>query len=162
MDDLLSKYNSKTSGEKRRFLGRSVIAAVVGVIVLAVIANKYSPPQNSATPNLADSYTIQESIMDTATLSEAGYQLAQDIYNKAASSPEAKQMTAQLVLEAPDGLVDHYGKQVPGPYIMGDIAVTNLDEVRKYADYAAYALDTKATYAIQIKDLKYAELLKNE
>ena len=54
---------------------------------------------------------------------------------------------------------DKYGNNVPGPYIMGTLEVSDLDEVRRYHDESAFAVRAKINMVspIQLSRASLAE-----
>lgn len=59
------------------------------------------------------------------------------------------------------GVEDKYGKAWDKDQEMGEVAIGDSDEVRKYADASTYAVNdrVKAQYVSQIKGLKHSNLL---
>jgi len=89
------------------------------------------------------------------TAALAGQYLARDIWSTAKSHPEIKQIEATIELTG-DKIVDSYGKEEKGPYIMGTIVESDLNEVRKYESADAFWVSAHAAmYGVQIKGLKY-------
>jgi hypothetical protein len=50
---------------------------------------------------------------------------------------------------------------VAGPYILGTLHVHDLDEVRKYTDAGSFGIASKDSYALKIKGMDFANLLKH-
>lgn len=94
------------------------------------------------------------------TADEAGFDIAEKVYRAASGHPELHEVDVEVELIVGGGLVDKYGKEVPGPYLMGTVPVRDLEEVRKYADEGSYAIHNKEEYAAQIRDLQYAYLFE--
>ena len=104
--------------------------------------------------------TIKHSINSESTANLAGYEIAQLVYQAATKHPELREIAIDCDLMVAGGVVDKYGKTVDGPLNMGTIRVTDLDEVRKYADQGAYALHNADDYETQIRGFQYSYLLK--
>lgn len=151
---ILPNPKPKMSKLKLGCLGLLVVFGIfilILIIVIAVIPGEHVTIQGT-------SGHMEHSIL-ADTMSGAEYDVASVVYETSTGHPELKQLTLTLELVAPGGLVDKYGKVVPGPYIMGDITVTNLDEVRKYTGATEYLQQYQTDYYVQIQGLKYSEQL---
>jgi hypothetical protein len=70
--------------------------------------------------------------------------------------------TIEVTLELTgDKVVDKYGKELQGPYIMGTIRKKGdeLEEIRKYANKETYSLDVVDQMTINIQSMDYGNLL---
>jgi hypothetical protein len=131
---------------------------IIGILILiGAIADYFGPSVSieGSTGHIKHTLLVN-------TMSTAEFDVAQVVYQAAVKHPELKQIDVDLELGALDGLVDQYGKTVPGPYTMGTITITNLDEVRKFADEFSYERQYQIDYQLQLQNLKYSEQLKNE
>ena len=95
--------------------------------------------------------------LDTAEL--AGNTVAQKVYLAAKKHPELKSISLELELNVAGGAIDKYGNTADGPFIMGTITVSDLDDVRKYADKFSYARENDRRFGYQILEMKYSNLL---
>jgi hypothetical protein len=96
----------------------------------------------------------------SGTADVAGFDVAEKVYRAASGHSELREVDVEVELVVGGGLVDKYGKEVPGPYLMGTIPVRDLEEIRKYADEGSYAIDNKEEYVTQIRRLQYAYLFE--
>ena len=106
-----------------------------------------------------DVATFQHTILADLTPKLAGFEIAKEVYGAATKHRGLTQIVVTCSMTVPGGFVDKYGKTVDGPLMMGSITVSNLDEVRRYEDEGAYALDTEMFYATEITGMNYSYLL---
>ena len=106
-----------------------------------------------------DVATFEHTILADLTPKLAGFQLAKEVYDAATKRRDLNQIVITCSMTVPGGFVDKYGKTVDGPLMMGSITISNLNEVRRYEDEGAYALDTEMSYAAQIMSMNYSYLL---
>jgi hypothetical protein len=88
----------------------------------------------------------------------AGWNIAQYVFKAANKRKDLTQITVVCDLGIAD-LVDKYGHKVERPYIMGDIVVKDLDEVRRYNDEDAYAHQAQYWYGEELSRLDYSEFM---
>ena len=110
---------------------------------------------------------------DTATIEfiVAGYMnveynsamMAGEVYDTASKHPELKKIVINCTLDGATRSLnkefDKYGNAIATSNSMGVIEITDLDDVRKYKDHSFYASDKVDFYFLQIKNLRYANLL---
>jgi hypothetical protein len=110
-----------------------------------------------------DTVKIHYRVASDQTAGFAALQIAPLIWTSAKSHPEAKKIEVTLELTG-DKVVDNYGKELPGPYIMGTITKkeSGLDEVRKYADEKTYAVRVVDQMTLEIQSLEYGNLLLHQ
>jgi hypothetical protein len=94
-------------------------------------------------------------------LENEAFQIAQDVWRIASDHPDVKWITVKMVMSK-DNMSDGYGKAWKYDMKMGDITITNLDEVRKYADDGSYAISdhVKMAYLVQLRRLDFHWLLR--
>jgi len=157
--------SSKTTGAPSGRLGqepflKTLLAAFILILVVAVLFHEGSKTGN----NLAGEKIEEGAIKDQLKLHSdypaklAGYTLAKKIWKLACAHPEIDKMVITVELEG--HLVDSYGKDIPGPYIMGDISLSGLEEVRKHRE-GYYETKKEEYYSFQLQRLKYGHLLKD-
>ena len=88
----------------------------------------------------------------------AGWNIAQYVFEAANKRTDLTQVTVVCDLGI-DDLVDKYGHKVERPYIMGNIVVKDLDEVRRYSDKDAYAHQAQYWYAEELSRMDYSEFM---
>lgn len=151
--------NSKPKMSKFK-LGCLGLLAVFGIFILILIIIGTIIPGEPV--NIQGTTGHMEHALLAETITDAEDDIASAVYETATKHPALKELTLTLDLATAGGLVDKYGNAVPGPYIMGDITITNLDEVRKYAGWTEYLRQYQADYYIQIKSLKYSDQLEDK
>jgi hypothetical protein len=132
-------------------------AGMIVLLIVVIVAIDFLAPSISIEGTTG---RIHAKEYANGTLEEAGFDVAQGVYRAASEHAELREVDVQVELIVGGGLADKYGKEVPGPYIMGTIPVRDLDEVRKYADEGSYAIHNKGEYATQIRGLQYAYLFE--
>lgn len=105
--------------------------------------------------------TVEIKVMWGSSADVAGYQAAEDVYRLASKNPHITKVVVKCQMGVADGtVVDKYGNKVRGPLDMGEFEVTDLDEVRRYADVSAYAYRQQHFFTAQIARLENGEYLK--
>ena len=83
-----------------------------------------------------------------------GGEVANRIWDLAKEEPKIKKIEYTIIFSG-DTILDQYGNEQPGPYIMGTITVDNLDEVRRYTK-EMYWYKHCEYYGYQIMNMRYA------
>lgn len=134
-----------------------LVAVIVAILfIIGFISDIVGP---SVTVN-GDSGRLQVKVQSGLEKQTAGHLIATEIYKAATKHQELNKLTVNVEMTALGGLADKYGKAVEGPYIMGEIPVNDLVEVRKYRDAAAYAFKMMDIYGAVLSSLNYSHLLK--
>lgn len=89
-----------------------------------------------------------------------GGDLANQVWEIAKANAAIKKIEVTVIFTG-DTIVDSYGKAQPGPYIMGTVDVSDLEEVRKY-EKLMYWSTSREFFGFQIRNMRYGNCFQGK
>ena len=156
------KREKKSNGVKSKKFKIGCLSLVLFLVIFVIIMYFAEKPEIKVEGDFAKS----EITFFIDSLDTAAYQLADLVYSTAKEHPNIKKITVDLKISKGlgGGLRDKYGNEVSADLEMGQIVISDLDEVRKYREQSIYTSNDEnhKFYKDQISEKRYSYLLTDK
>lgn len=148
---------TKPASSSKRSFGSTIL---IGIIALVIGMSFSGCGTGGPDVKIVDGVASFEERLHPYSRAEIfAFTMGGHVYDVAKQHPEVKKIIVTLTFP---GLTDKYGKPLEQDFVMGTIAIADLDEVRRYADDGAYGNEAQSLYSRRIKAMPCAHLLKQD
>lgn len=154
----LDRENAQAEKEKMKAQAKKIAIWAGAILILCMILGEILGGPDVVVEG--DVGKIKRTVTAYGTIDLVGFEVAGDVYNAAKKYPNLKKIVLTLYM-SPSGLQDKYGKAATEESLMGQIPVSDLDEVRKYESASTYQIRQKESYSNTISLFNHAHILKD-